>query len=91
MVIITIHTKYASLVWLKNTKNLRGMLFRWSLKLSMFESEITYERGSTNVEAHILFRNPISHFIRPVGLLLNSNEIINMQEKDNVCSKNYET
>ncbi|GFW64477.1 retrovirus-related Pol polyprotein from transposon 17.6 [Trichonephila clavipes] len=34
-----IHTDHAALVWLKNVKNLRGRLFRWSLKLSMFDYE----------------------------------------------------
>ncbi|GFW17401.1 retrovirus-related Pol polyprotein from transposon 17.6 [Trichonephila clavipes] len=29
-----IHTDHAALVWLKNAKNLRGRLFRWSLKLT---------------------------------------------------------
>ncbi|GFT82718.1 retrovirus-related Pol polyprotein from transposon 412 [Trichonephila clavipes] len=43
-----IHTGHAALVWLKNVKNLRGRLFRWSLKLSMYDYEIKYLKGSTN-------------------------------------------
>ncbi|GFT17793.1 transposon Tf2-9 polyprotein [Trichonephila clavipes] len=31
-----IHTDHAALVWLNNVKILRGRLFRWSLRLSMF-------------------------------------------------------
>lgn len=58
----------------------------------MFDYEIKYETGSTNVKADMLPRNPISHYIRPVNLHLNASEIIEMQEKQqdrNAFNKNY--
>lgn len=36
-------------------------------------------------------RKRVSHFIQPLSLFLNTSKIIEMQEKDNVCSKNYTT
>lgn len=39
----TIHTYYASLVWLENFNILRGRWFRLSLKLNISEYEINYE------------------------------------------------
>lgn len=87
----TIHTDHASLVWLKSIKNLRGRLFRWSLKLSMFDYTVEYQKGSTNIEADMLSRNPISHFITPISLLLEADEIIEKQKEDNVCGKNFKT
>lgn len=70
----------------------------------MFDSELKYKKGFTNVEAGMLSRNLIFHFDlflisnRPISLLVVkilvvfiSSEIIEMQEKDNVRSKNYKT
>ncbi|GFW29443.1 hypothetical protein TNCV_743851 [Trichonephila clavipes] len=59
-----IHTDHAALVWLKNVKNLRGRLFRWSLKLSMFDYEVKYLKGTNNVEADMLSRHPIAQYIQ---------------------------
>lgn len=50
-----IHTDHASLVRLKYAKILQGSLFRWSLKLSMFDYHIIYKRYSINIEADMLF------------------------------------
>ena len=39
-----IHRDHVALTWVKNVKNLRGHLFCWSLKLSMFDYEIKYQK-----------------------------------------------
>lgn len=85
----TIHTDHAALVWLKNVKNLRGRLFRWSLKLSMFDYEIKYQKGTTNVEADMLSRNIVSEPIQQVSHLLELQKLIEYQKKDNVQGPNY--
>ena len=58
-----IHMNHVALTWLKNVKNLRGHLFRWSLKLSMFDYEIKYQKGSTNIEVDLLSRSPVSEYV----------------------------
>jgi hypothetical protein len=57
----TIHSDHASLVWLKKFKNPTGRLFRWSLKLSMYDFTVKYQKGATNYEADMLSRNPVCH------------------------------
>ncbi|GBO17752.1 Transposon Tf2-9 polyprotein [Araneus ventricosus] len=84
-----IHTDHAALVWLKNVKNLRGRLFRWSLKLSMFDYEIKYQKGCTNIEADMLSRHPISHHLQHSVHLLDINEIKTQQKNDNLCGPKY--
>ena len=51
------------LTWLKNVKNLRGCLFCWPLKLSIFDYEIKYQKDSTNIEVDMLSWSPISENI----------------------------
>ncbi|GFW10818.1 retrovirus-related Pol polyprotein from transposon 17.6 [Trichonephila clavipes] len=53
----TVHTDHNALVWLKNFKNPTGRLFRWSLKVSMYDFDLKYKKGSTIVEADMLTRN----------------------------------
>ncbi|GBN80895.1 Transposon Tf2-6 polyprotein [Araneus ventricosus] len=84
-----IHTDHAALVWLKNVKNLRGRLFRWSLKLSMFDYEIKYQKGCTNIEADMLSRHPVSHHLQHAVHLLDINEIKTQQKNDNLCGPKY--
>ncbi|GBO21470.1 Transposon Tf2-11 polyprotein [Araneus ventricosus] len=84
-----IHTDHAALVWLKNVKNLRGRLFRWSLKLSMFDYEIKYQKGCTNIEADMLSRHPVSHHLQHAVYLLDINEIKTQQKNDNLCGPKY--
>ncbi|GFX23844.1 retrovirus-related Pol polyprotein from transposon 17.6 [Trichonephila clavipes] len=62
----TIHTDHAALQWLKSVKHLTGRLFRWSLKLSQYEYSIVYIKGKLNVEADMLSRNPVCHYISPI-------------------------
>lgn len=71
-------------MWLKNVKHLTGRLFRWSLKLSMFEYNIVYEKRSTNVKDDMFSRN----FISLLTFLLGVKESIEMQVKDNICGEN---
>lgn len=59
----TVHTDHNALVWLKTFKHPTGRLFRWSLKLSMYDFDIKYKKGITNVEADMLSRNPIAHHL----------------------------
>ncbi|GBO27396.1 Transposon Tf2-9 polyprotein [Araneus ventricosus] len=84
-----IHTDHAVLVWLKKVKNLRGRLFRWSLKLSMFDYEIKYQKGCTNIEADMLSRHPVSHHLQHAVHLLDINEIKTQQKNDNLCGPKY--
>ncbi|GFY07557.1 hypothetical protein TNCV_3650641 [Trichonephila clavipes] len=84
-----IHTDHAALVWLKNVKNLRGRLFRWSLKLSMYDYEIKYLKGYTNIEADMLSRHPVAHHLQHSSHLLDINEIKTHQKNDNLCGPKY--
>ena len=79
-----IHTDHAALTWLKSVKNLRGRLFRWSLKLSMFDYEIKYQKGSTNIEADMLSRQPVVQHLSHALHLLDLKEIKENQQKENV-------
>ncbi|GFV05028.1 hypothetical protein TNCV_222451 [Trichonephila clavipes] len=84
-----IHTDHAALVWLKNVKNLRCRLFRWSLKLSIYDYKIKYLKGSTNIEADMLSRHPVAHHLQHSSHLLDINEIKTHQKKDNLCGPKY--
>lgn len=85
----TIHTDHAALVWLKKVKQLTGRLFRWSLKLSMYDYTVKYNKGSTNVEADMLSRNPILNPVTSHIHLLTLDEIKEHQELDNVTGPKY--
>lgn len=86
-----IHTDHAALIWLKKIKNPRGRLFRWSLKLSMFEYEIVYTKGSLNFEADMLSRIPVVHHTQHHKThLLDLNEIKTQQQHDNLCGNKYQ-
>ncbi|GFU57935.1 retrovirus-related Pol polyprotein from transposon 297 [Trichonephila clavipes] len=82
-------TDHAALVWLKNIKNLRGRLFRWSLKLNMYDYDIKYLKGSTNIEADILARHPVAHHLQHSNHLLDINEVKTHQKNDNLCGPKY--
>ncbi|GFS49701.1 retrovirus-related Pol polyprotein from transposon 17.6 [Trichonephila clavipes] len=84
----TVHTDHNALVWLKNFKNPTGRLFRWSLKVSMYDFDIKYKKGSTNVEADMLTRNPIAYHIinTPPEPLLDINEISHFQNIENTSA-----
>ncbi|UYV66601.1 hypothetical protein LAZ67_4002266 [Cordylochernes scorpioides] len=78
----TIHTDHACLKYLKNIKNQKGRLFRWSLKLSMFDFEIKHIRGTENKEADFLSRYPIAHFV-------SDPELKQAQFDDNINDRKY--
>ncbi|UYV77168.1 K02A2.6-like [Cordylochernes scorpioides] len=59
----TIYTDHQALQWLKTIKNPSGRLFRWSLRLSTYNYEIHYLKGSQQHEADLLSRNPFVGFI----------------------------
>ncbi|GFW05455.1 hypothetical protein TNCV_2210011 [Trichonephila clavipes] len=84
----TVHTDHNALVWLKNFKNPTGRLFRLSLKVSMYDFDIKYKKGSTNVEADMLTRNPIAYHIinTPPEPLLDINEISHFQNIENTSA-----
>ncbi|GFS62057.1 retrovirus-related Pol polyprotein from transposon 17.6 [Trichonephila clavipes] len=84
----TVHTDHNALVWLKNFKNPTGRLFRWSLKVSMYDFDVKYKKGSTNVEADTLTRNPIAYHIinTPPEPLLDINEISHFQNIENTSA-----
>lgn len=85
----TIFTDHAALEWLKSIKHLTGRLFRWSLKLSMYDYTIKYKKGSTNYEADFLSRQPISHFIDKQIKLLDIEEIKEYQQLDNLSNSKF--
>ncbi|GFX05168.1 retrovirus-related Pol polyprotein from transposon 17.6 [Trichonephila clavipes] len=84
----TVHTDHNALVWLKNFKNPTGRLFRWSLKVFMYDFDIKYKKGSTNVAADMLTRNPIAYHIinTPPEPLLDINEISHFQNIENTSA-----
>ncbi|GBM21911.1 Transposon Tf2-9 polyprotein [Araneus ventricosus] len=84
-----IHTDHAALVWLKNVKKFRGRLFRWSLKLSMFDYEVKYLKGTANVEADMLSRHPTAQYIQHSVHLLELDEIKTHQNLDNLDNSKY--
>lgn len=49
-------TDHAALQWLARIKKPTGRLFRWSLKLSMYNYTIKYQKGTDNQEADFLSR-----------------------------------
>ncbi|UYV82485.1 hypothetical protein LAZ67_21002448 [Cordylochernes scorpioides] len=59
----TIYTDHQALQWLKTIKNPSGRLFRWSLRLSTYNYEIHYLKGSQQYEADLLSRNPFVGFV----------------------------
>ncbi|UYV69956.1 hypothetical protein LAZ67_7001321 [Cordylochernes scorpioides] len=54
----TIFSDHHALQWLKSIKNPAGRLFRWSLRLSTYDYEIRYIKGTLQYEADLLSRNP---------------------------------
>lgn len=58
MMPFTVITDHASLKWLMTLKDLSGRLARWSLELQAYDFEIKHRKGSENVVADMLSRNP---------------------------------
>jgi len=56
----TIVTDHKPLVWLYSTKDPSSRLWKWRTKLSEYEYEIEYKKGSLNNNADALSRNPPS-------------------------------
>ncbi|UYV65964.1 hypothetical protein LAZ67_3006014 [Cordylochernes scorpioides] len=52
-----------ALQWLKTIKDPTGRLFRWSLRLSAYDYEVKYLKGSRQYEADLLSRNPFCGFL----------------------------
>ncbi|UYV64799.1 hypothetical protein LAZ67_3002023 [Cordylochernes scorpioides] len=59
----TIFSDHHAIQWLKSIKNPAGRLFRWSLRLSAYDYEIHYIKGTQQYEADILSRNPFCGFL----------------------------
>ena len=53
-----VRTDHAALVWLKNLKNIQGMLARWLAKLQQFHFEIIHRPGAQHVNTDGLSRCP---------------------------------
>ena len=53
-----VRTDHAALVWLKNLKNIQGMLARWLAKLQQFHFEIIHRPGTQHGNADGLSRCP---------------------------------
>jgi hypothetical protein len=52
----------------------------------MYDCEGIYIKDTRNHEAHMVSRNPISHFVLP---FLSTDEIMNGQESDNVNKSQF--
>ncbi|UYV60860.1 hypothetical protein LAZ67_1002628 [Cordylochernes scorpioides] len=59
----TIFSDHHALQWLKSIKNPAGRLFKWSLRLSAYDYEIRYIKGTQQYEADLLSRNPFCGFL----------------------------
>ena len=53
-----VRTDQAALVWLKNLKNIQGMLARWLAKLQQFNFDIVHRPGAQHGNADGLSRCP---------------------------------
>ena len=53
-----VRTDHATLVWLKNLKNIQGMLARWLAKLQQFNFDIVHRPGAQHGNADGLSRCP---------------------------------
>ncbi|KAE8910793.1 hypothetical protein PF003_g5136 [Phytophthora fragariae] len=51
-------TDHAALKWLMTSKELAGRLHRWALQLQVYDFEVVYRPGSSNVVADALSRAP---------------------------------
>ncbi|UYV69379.1 K02A2.6-like [Cordylochernes scorpioides] len=58
-----IYSDHHALQWLKTIKDPAGRLFRWSLRLSAYDYEVKYLKGSRQYEADLLSRNPFCGFL----------------------------
>ena len=56
--IFLVRTDHAALVWLKNLKNIQGMLARWLAKLQQFNFDIVHRPGAQHGNADGLSRCP---------------------------------
>lgn len=60
------------------------------IKQSIFNSDVKYDRGYTNVEAELLSRNYMTHYIYAASLFVHVK--VSFERRENiVCSKNYKT
>ena len=55
----TLETDHRPLVWLHNVKNPGSKLTRWRFRLSEYDYDIVYKKGSINSNADALSRNPL--------------------------------
>ncbi|GFT00395.1 transposon Tf2-6 polyprotein [Trichonephila clavipes] len=57
--------------------------------LSVYDYEVKYLKGSTNIEADMLSRHPVAHHLQHSSHLLDINEIKTHQKNDNLCGPKY--
>ncbi|GFW70299.1 transposon Ty3-G Gag-Pol polyprotein [Trichonephila clavipes] len=55
----------------------------------MYDYEIKYLKGSTNIEADMLSRHPVAHHLQHSSHLPDINEIKTHQKNDNLCGPKY--
>ncbi|UYV85075.1 Transposase [Cordylochernes scorpioides] len=85
-------------MWLKNIKNPTGRLFRWSLRFSVYDYQVKYIKGTKQLEADLLSRNPFCDFLDATQLRMyqselrdNSKSAFNAVINDKPCRRNRET
>ncbi|UYV77060.1 ARIH1 [Cordylochernes scorpioides] len=70
-----IYSDHHALQWLKTIKDPTGRLFRWSLRLSAYDYEVKYLKGSRQYEADLLSRNPFCGFLSTGQIKDNQGEL----------------
>lgn len=58
-----VYTDHSSLKWLVSLKSPTGRLARWAIRLSQYNFEVAYRKGSENTAADALSRAPISELL----------------------------
>lgn len=75
-------TDHSCLQWLKSLKSPNNRLTRWSLKLSEYDYIVQYRKGSLNINADFLSRNPSYNVNNIEGSQINLKDIPKYQRKD---------
>ena len=58
-----IRSDHKPLMWLQSITDKNRRLFNWSIKLSMYDYEVEYLPGETNIEADTLSRAPVVNLV----------------------------
>ena len=71
-----VRTDHAALVWLKNLKNIQGMLARWLAKLQQFHFDIVHRPGAQHGNAALNVREGHAHPSRTQVIPIRNNHTL---------------